>query len=102
MNFDRLSDNRYLALEETRKILGFKKQEWRSLLAALSKTDNGWFDFLQGNLRISLEKFADLDELHMEIRLKTDKIVKTVEYTYDLNEFTKHKVGSLPVDCNEE
>ena len=60
MNFNSLSDNRYHALEETRMLLGFKKSEWKSLLIALSKTDNGYFEFLQGELRISIEKFVDI------------------------------------------
>ena len=94
MNFNSLSDNRYHALEETRMLLGFKKSEWKSLLIALSKTDNGYFEFLQGELRISIEKFVDIDELHMEIKTEKNGVGKALTYCYDLGEFTKPRISN--------
>jgi hypothetical protein len=102
MNFSNLSDNRYVALEETRRLLGFKKSEWKSLLAALSKTDNGWFEFMRGDLTVLFEKFADIDEMHLEIKFDKDKVVKTINYAYDLSEFTKQKIKGIHVDCHKE
>jgi hypothetical protein len=89
MGFNKLSDNRYYALEETRMLLGFKKSEWKSLLVALSKTDNGWFEFMQGEFRITIEKFVDINELHMQIRSEKKGVEKALTYSYDLAEFTQ-------------
>ena len=91
MGFNKLSDNRYYALEETRMLLGFKKAEWKSLLVALSKTDNGWFEFMQGEFRITIEKFVDINELHMQIRSEKKGVEKALTYSYDLAEFTHPK-----------
>jgi hypothetical protein len=99
VNFNTLSDNRYHALEETRRLLGFKKSQWKSLLSALSKTDNGWFEFKQGDFRITLEKFVEIDELHMEIKLDRNNVVKTLDYRYDLREFVEKRLA-IPMDCN--
>lgn len=94
MNFNALSDNRYHALEETRMLLGFKKSEWKSLLIALSKTDNGWFEFMQGEFRITVEKFADINELHMEVKTEKNGVGKALTYCYDLAEFTNPGTSS--------
>lgn len=94
MNFNSLSDNRYHALEETRMLLGFKKSEWKSLLIALSKTHNGYFEFMQGELRVSIEKFVDINELHMEIKTEKNGVGKALTYCYDLVEFTKPRISS--------
>ena len=101
LNFNTLSDNRYHALEETRRLLGFKKSQWKSLLSALSKTDNGWFEFKQGDFRITLEKFVEIDELHMEIKLDRNNVVRTLDYRYDLREFVKKRLA-IPMDCNRK
>ena len=94
MNFNTLSDNRYHALDETRMLLGFKKSEWKSLLIALSKTDNGWFEFMQGEFRVTIEKFVDINELHMEIKTEKKGVVKALTYCYNLGEFTKPRISS--------
>lgn len=101
MNFNTLSDNRYHALEETRRLLGFKKSQWQSLLTALSKTDNGWFEFKQGDFRITLEKFVEIDELHMEIKLEKSNVVRTLDYRYDLREFVEKRLA-IQMDCNKK
>ena len=89
-----LPEDRYLTLEETRRMLGFKKSEWKSLLIALSKTDNGWLQFMRGELTIDFKKFVDIDELHMHYELKkNENVTKTANYVYGLIEFTepRHK-----------
>ncbi len=101
MDFNNLSDNRYVALDEMRRMLGFKQSEWKCLLIALSKTDNGWLEFMHGDLTINIEKFVDIDELHLYVKSEKGKTVKTVEYTYDLNEVVEPKQKNLPVDCKE-
>ncbi len=94
MNFNSLSDNRYHALEETRMLLGFKKSEWKSLLTALSKTDNGWFEFMQGKFSVTMEKFDGINELHMEIKTEKNGVGKALTYCYDLADLTKVRVSS--------
>jgi hypothetical protein len=88
--FLNLQEDRYVALEETRRMLGFTKSEWKSLLVALSKTDNGWLQFMRGELTIDIKKFVDIDELHMRFELKRkENVTRTASYIYELNEFTK-------------
>ena len=48
-------DNRYVAIEEIRSLLGFRKAEWKTLLGALSKTDNGWLQYMFGEVTVDLK-----------------------------------------------
>ena len=97
-----LTQNRYTAIEETRNMLGFTPSEWRYLLRALSKTDNGWFQFMRGNLTIDFKKFVDINELHMQITFEKGKTKKSTNYTYDLNEFTKPKAKKIRVSQSKK
>jgi len=94
-----LPSDRYDAIEELRKILGFKKAEWKYLLIALAKTDNGWLQFMFGNVRVDLKKAADIDELHVNVKSQSGRTRKAVDYTYDLKEFTTPKSKSQKVSC---
>lgn len=102
--FSGFPDDRYKVLEETRLMLGFKKSEWKCLLVALSKTDNGWFQFIIGDLTIDFKKFADIDELQLKLEMKVnDKATKLARYIYDLKEFTEPKPKKADVKpCKEE
>ncbi len=97
MEIKTLPENRYVALEETRSMLGFTQPEWRCLLRALSKTDNGWFQFIRGNLTIDFKKFVDINELHMQITFERGKTKKSTNYTYDLSEFTKTNAQKIRI-----
>ena len=54
-----LPEDRYGAIEEIRTLLGFTKTEWRVLLHAISKTDNGWLQFAFGSVTVDFKKFVD-------------------------------------------
>ena len=81
--------NRYEVMEEVRTLLGFSKPEWRILLHALAKTDNGWLQFMFGKVCIDFKKFVDIDELHMRIvaTKKNTKSKQSTQYVYDLTDF---------------
>jgi hypothetical protein len=84
-----LPDNRYSAIEYIRKKLDFSESEWRCLLRALARTDNGWFQFmLDGDLTIDFKKFVDIGELQILIEKKMKHgAVKSLKYVYDLSDF---------------
>ncbi len=87
-----LPDDRYRAIEEIRKKLKFTKQEWRVFLHALAKTDNGWFEYMLGDITIKFGKVVDIDELKLHIEQnKGGKVLKSAVYIYDLKEFKQTK-----------
>jgi len=97
-------DNRYVAIEEIRSLLGFRKAEWKTLLGALSKTDNGWLQYMFGEVTVDLKKFVDADEIHILIEKKmTDKSTISLKYIYDLADFTKPRSNAKNVQesCRE-
>jgi hypothetical protein len=97
MNFSDLSSNRYVVYEEIRNMLGFSKAEWKSLLTALCKTDNGWLEFKQGDISIHIDKFVGQDELRMEIVHKKDKVLKSMTHIFNSKEFRLRNTRAL--DC---
>jgi hypothetical protein len=101
MDFNNLSDNRYVAVDELRVMLGFKQSEWKYLLIALSKTDNGCLEFMFGDWTVTLKKFVDIDEIRLQVKFEKGKTVKTTNYTYELNELLELKRKNLSADCKE-
>jgi len=53
------------ALDETLNILGFDLPQWTCLLEVMGKSDNGWLQFMRGDLCVDFEKSVDIDELHL-------------------------------------
>jgi hypothetical protein len=85
-------NNRYAAIEEIRTLLGFTKAEWKALLRALSKTDNGWLQYMFGNVTLDFKKFVDIDEVHILIEKKTrNKSTESLKYVFELSDFIKPK-----------
>jgi hypothetical protein len=97
-----LPQNRYDAIEEIRKVLGFGKTEWKCLLKALAKTDSGWLQFMFGNVCVDFKKVADVEELHLHVRSAEGKTKKAIDYTFDLNDFAAPKVGSQQVSYHKK
>jgi hypothetical protein len=88
-----LPENRYGAIEEIRTLLGFTKTEWRVLLHAISKTDNGWLQFAFGSVTVDFKKFVDADQLHLRIDVgENPKSKQSVKYIYDLTDFIRPKL----------
>jgi hypothetical protein len=85
VNFKDLPDNSYLAFEEIRALLGFTKAEWRVLLRALSKTGNGWLQFMLGDVTVNVKKIVDTNELHLTLEMKKGNMTKQTKYRYNLN-----------------
>ncbi len=74
---------------------------WDNLLNALSKTDNGWFQFMRGNLTIDFKKFVDINELYLQITCDKDRAKSAIHYLYEFSEFTKLKTKNLSPDSCE-
>ncbi len=92
-SFWNFPDNRYTAIEEVRRLLGFTKPEWKVLLRILSKTDSGWLQYTFASVKVGLKKLVDLNEIHIVIEKQgKDKPTMSLKYVYDLNDFTKPKV----------
>ncbi len=90
MEFKDLPDNRFDAIEEIRILLGFGKAEWKCLLKAISKTDNGWLQYMFGDVSVDLKKIVDIDELELKLEVKMGKkATKSATYNFDLNELTR-------------
>ncbi len=88
-----LPADRYGAIEEIRTLLGFTKTEWRVLLRAISKTDNGWLQFAFGGVTVDFKKFVDADQLHLRIEVgKNPKSKHSVKYIYDLTDFARPRL----------
>jgi hypothetical protein len=91
-SFWNFPDNRYAAIEEIRRLLGFTKAEWKTLLHALSKTDNGWLQYMFADVTVDFKKFVDMNEIHVLIEKgEKNKQTMCLKYVYDLNDFTKPK-----------
>jgi len=43
---------------------------------ALPKNYNGWVEFSQGEFRVTIEKFVDVNELHIEIKTEKNGVGK--------------------------
>jgi hypothetical protein len=92
VSFWNFPDNRYAAIDEIRRLLGFTKAEWRTLLHALSKTDNGWLQYMFADVTVDFKKFVDVNEIHVLIeKSEKNKQTMSLKYVYDLNDFTNLK-----------
>jgi hypothetical protein len=85
MDFKDLPDNSYLAFEEIRTLLGFTKPEWRVLLRALSKTGNGWLQFMLGDVTVNIKKLVDTSELCLTLEMKKGTVTKQAKYRCNLS-----------------
>ena len=77
--------NRYEALEESRRLLGIAEPDFSSLLKIVGRTEYGTLDFSCGKLSISLSSCGD-DEVHLNLELGHGSIERSAEYKFQLSE----------------
>lgn len=95
-------DNRYVALEQTQKLLGFNHLEWKFLLELLSKIDFGWLVFRFGDIEATFTKHEEeRDRIYLHLELRKDKTEHSIIYTFGLNELRileKKKQNQLKIN----
>lgn len=78
-------ENRYEALEESRRLLSLTESDFRSLLRVLSRTDFGTLNFSFGKVAISLSAGGD-EEVCLTVGLGQGPVEKSAEYTFHFSE----------------
>jgi hypothetical protein len=94
-------ENRYEALEESRRLLSLTESDFRSLLGVLSRTDFGTLDFSLGKIAISLSVSGD-EEVCLTVGLGQGRIEKSAEYTFHLSELGLSKKQRKLQDFGDE
>jgi hypothetical protein len=86
-------ENRYEALEESRRLLGLNDSDFRTLLKVLCRTECGTLDFSFGNVSICLSSCGD-NEVHLTLGLGNGPVEKSADYRFRSHELgvpKKHK-----------
>jgi len=78
-------ENRYEALEETRRFLGLTESDFRSLLKVLCRTEFGILDFSFGKVTIALSASGD-EGVCLNVGLEQGPIEKSTAYKFKLSE----------------
>lgn len=73
-------ENRYKALEESRKLLGLTAEEYRCFLKALCKSEYSDVNFNFGNLSITFDTY--FEELSLTFHLKKKGFERSAEYKF--------------------
>lgn len=94
-------ENRYEALEESRKLLGLNESDFHSMLMVLSRTDYGTLDFSLGQVSISLRRNFG-EEVSLGVSLGQRSMEKSAEYTFQLCELGLSKKQTKLGDFEEE
>ena len=86
-------DNRFTALDEFLKLLGFNRYEWQSLFKVLSKADSGFLEFCIGD--VTIEAFVgsgdsigegEGDWMRIIFRVFKDNVEKSAIYSFEMRE----------------
>jgi hypothetical protein len=78
-------ENRYEALEESRRLLGLTESDFRSVLKVLCRTEFGTLNFSFGKVSISLSTDGD-EEVCLSVGLGQGQVEKSAEYKFRLSE----------------
>ncbi len=94
--------NRYDALEEIQKLLGFNQIEWQAFFRIIHKANDGYLEFNRGGLTIQFALWSeDGKRVNLSIESHQRKFGKSATYEYSLEELEafsarkKVKVESL-------
>jgi len=86
-------DNRFAALDEFLKLLGFGRYEWQSLFKVLSRADCGFLEFCIGDVAIEVYVGSgdsvgegEGDWIRIIFRVTKDNVEKSATYTYEMTE----------------
>jgi hypothetical protein len=84
---DKFPQNRYTALEEAQKLLGFKEAEMRLLFSILRKAEDCILEFSFGDLSVRFELWQeDEKKITMSLELERERRVNSVTHEYSLKE----------------
>jgi hypothetical protein len=87
--------NRYNALEEIQKVLGFSQIEWQAFFRIIRKANDGYLEFSRGGLNVQFALWSeDEKKVSLNIELQKNKTEKSATYEYSLTEleaFSKRK-----------
>lgn len=94
-------ENRYEALDESRRLLGLVDSDFRTLLRVLCRTEFGTLDFNFGKVSVSLTACGD-DGVCLTVRLGHGPVEKSAEYTFSPHELGLPKKHMRLHDFGEE
>jgi hypothetical protein len=94
-------ENRYEALEESRRLLGLTESDFRSLLKILCRTEFGVLDFSFGKVTIALNACGD-EAVCLNVSLEQGSIEKSTVYKFKLSELGLTKKQSRLEDFGGE
>jgi hypothetical protein len=78
-------ENRYEALEESRRFLGLTESDFRSLLKVLCRTEFGILDFSFGKVAFALSA-SGVEGVCLNVGLEEGPIEKSTMYKFKLSE----------------
>jgi hypothetical protein len=74
-------ENRYEALEESRRLLGLTESDFRSMLKVLCRTEYSTLNFSLGEMSISLSTYGD-EAVCLSVELEQGRVEKSTEYRF--------------------
>jgi len=84
---NRFPGNRYNALEEVQKLLGFSQIEWQAFFRIIRKADDGFLEFNRGGLTVQFALWSeDEKKVNLSIEFQKGKLGKSATYEYSLEE----------------
>lgn len=93
---NRFPGNRYDALEEIQKLLGFSQIEWQAFFRIIRKADDGFLEFNRGGLIVQFALWSeDEKRVNLSIEFQKEKLGESATYEYSLEELEafSHKRG---------
>jgi hypothetical protein len=94
-------ENRYEALEESRRLLGLTEPDFHSVLKVLCRTKYGTLDFSLGKVSISLSTYGD-EEVFLSVGLGQGPVEKSAEYKFHPSELGLSRKQKRLEDFGEE
>ena len=89
-------DNRFVALDQFLKLLGFRSFEWDSLFKVFNKANCGFLEYRLGDItvEVNLGSGASIaqgenDWIRLVFRVSKDNVEKSAVYTFEMNELKK-------------
>lgn len=87
-------ENRYDALEEVQKLLGFNSSEWKGFFKILRKADDGFLEVHLGDLQIQFALWSeDEKKVHLSLEYQKERTGKSATYEYSINELEAFSSG---------
>ncbi len=92
--FPEFPENRYDALEEVQKMLGFNSMEWKIFFKVLRKADDGFLEIHLGDLQIQFALWSeDEKRVHLSLEYQKERTGKSATYEYSINELEAFSSG---------